>query len=226
MMLSDGSSMPSRVIAIHVIIPPTLAAQLDALFANRPLQSNAKVAKPLGISGRTLRRLGDQGKIRYRLKGTAHRQHAREDVEAYLTRDFAWARTSQDERTELRKRRSGTTISNSGRRANNRASSFAAARAREQRRRLIASLETLCMYFGGDTPLMAVTPDTIATAAARWARTALRRYNRRTDQVEPTKRAILPKLASVNRQIVEPMRRLPKYGKTVLGLPIDLEVFD
>jgi hypothetical protein len=69
------------------------------------------------------------------------------------------------------------------------------------------TLETLCTFFGGDTPLMAVTPDMIATAAARRARTPLRRYNRRTDQVEPTKSAILPKLASVNRQIVEPMRR-------------------
>jgi integrase len=88
------------------------------------------------------------------------------------------------------------------------------------------TLETLCTFFGGDTPLMAVTPDMIATAAARRARTPLRRYNRRTDQVEPTKSAILPKLASVNRQIVEPMRRLLKYAKTVLRLPIDLEVFD
>jgi hypothetical protein len=88
------------------------------------------------------------------------------------------------------------------------------------------TLETLCMFFGGETPLMAVTPDLIATAAARRARTPLRRYNRRTDRVETTKSAIPPKLASVNRQIVQPMRRLLKYAKTVLGLPIDLEVFD
>src|SRR5262249_31282497 len=58
------------------------------------------------------------------------------------------------------------------------------------------------------------------------AHTPLRRYriNRRTGEREQTKQ--LPKLTTVNRQVVEPMRRLLRRAKTVWRLPVDTEEFD
>ena len=85
-------------------------------------------------------------------------------------------------------------------------------------------LEALCVFYGHDTLLVSIGPDEVAKAAARRARTPIRRFNRRTGEVEPTRH--LPSAATVNRQVVEPMRRLLRRAKKAWGLPVDLEQFD
>lgn len=89
----------------------------------------------------------------------------------------------------------------------------------------ITTLEALKTFFGPDTLMVGVSPDDVATAAARRARTPLARYNRRYGTVVPTKEKLLPTAATVNRQIFEPMRRLLRRAKVVWKLPIDLDTF-
>jgi hypothetical protein len=89
----------------------------------------------------------------------------------------------------------------------------------------ITTLEALKTFFGPDTLLIGVSSEDVATAAARRARTPLVRYNRRNGTIVPTKDKLLPTAATVNRQIVEPMRRLLRRAKIVWKLPIDLDAF-
>jgi hypothetical protein len=77
-----------------------------------------------------------------------------------------------------------------------------------------------------DTLLVGIDPEAVTNAAARRARTPLRRYNRKTGTVMPTKKKPLPSDATANRQIVEPMQRLLHCGKTIWKLPIDLDQFN
>ncbi|KWT70706.1 Phage integrase [Hyphomicrobium sulfonivorans] len=84
-------------------------------------------------------------------------------------------------------------------------------------------LETLKEMFGADTQLITIDPDAISSAAEHFSRTRIRRFNRRTGEVESTKHYPTP--SSVNRMIIEPMRRLLRRAKRVWGLPIDLEQF-
>jgi integrase len=86
------------------------------------------------------------------------------------------------------------------------------------------NLELVCEFYGPETLLVSVDPDGVAKAAARRSRSHLRRFNRRTGQTERTN--ILPKPATVNRQVVEPMRRILRRAKKAWKLPIDLEQFD
>jgi len=63
-------------------------------------------------ASKTLRRLSEAGKIRCRPKGTCHRQYAREDVEAYLSRDIERARTPHATKRASASRHSSTSSSN------------------------------------------------------------------------------------------------------------------
>ena len=84
--------------------------------------------------------------------------------------------------------------------------------------------EQLKQFYGADTRLVDIGPNAVSEAALKRARTPVHRYNRRTDTIEPTKQ--LPKPATVNRMVVEPMRRLLRHAKKAWELPIDLEKFD
>jgi len=86
------------------------------------------------------------------------------------------------------------------------------------------NLEIICTFLGADTLLVDVTPELVARAATERAKTPIRRYNRRTKTVVSTRK--LPSPASVNRQLIEPLRRLLRYAKKVWRVPIDLEDFD
>jgi integrase len=85
-------------------------------------------------------------------------------------------------------------------------------------------LETVKEFFGADTMLVTIDPDMVSATAADYSRARVRRFNRHTGTVEPTKR--LPAPSSVNRMIVEPMRRILRRAKKAWKLPIDLEQFD
>lgn len=86
------------------------------------------------------------------------------------------------------------------------------------------NLEVICTFLGAETLLVDVTPELVARAATERARTPIRRYDRRTKTVRPTR--ILPAPSSVNRQLIEPLRRLLRHAKKVWRVPIDLEDFD
>ncbi|MBZ0259825.1 MAG: helix-turn-helix domain-containing protein, partial [Hyphomicrobiales bacterium] len=66
----------------------------------------------LDISTKTLRELGNSGKIVYRLKGTSWRCYAREDVEAFIGR-ISCQSTSPSEKTDRSKARTTNLISSS-----------------------------------------------------------------------------------------------------------------
>lgn len=86
------------------------------------------------------------------------------------------------------------------------------------------NLEVICTFLGAETLLVDVTPELVARAATERARTPLRRYDRSTKTVRPTR--ILPGPSTVNRQLIEPLRRLLRHAKRVWKVPIDLEEFD
>src|SRR5262249_18790242 len=94
-------------------IPPSIARALDDLYASGPLQTTKAVSKVLNICDKTLRRAGDAGKIAFTLKGTSHRLHTREAVEAYFLGDYEWASINQRGRTAGQNLLIGTTISSS-----------------------------------------------------------------------------------------------------------------
>ena len=103
--------------------------------------------------------------------------------------------------------------------------------------------QELCMgelrrFFGEDTLLCAIEPDDVASAAAERARTPLTKlkrlgnFTRKRDRSpdhssgyawRETKRYPAP--ATINRQLIEPLRRLLRRAKKHWGVPIDLEKF-
>ena len=84
--------------------------------------------------------------------------------------------------------------------------------------------EVISTYLGPETLLVDITPAMVADAAARRERTPQRAYNRRSKQVELTKHRT--SVATVNRQLVQPLRRFLKYARYTLGVPIDLSQFE
>ena len=87
-------------------------------------------------------------------------------------------------------------------------------------------LEYLSRFLGPDTLLVGITPELVANAAAKRLRTPVERIRRVGDELRamPTRR--MPATSTVNRQIVEPLRRVLKRAKIVWRIPIDLEQFD
>jgi len=114
-------------------IPAALSIAMDGLFAGHPLAGHAEIAGLLQMSTATLRRLGNDRKIVYRLKGTAWRFYAREDVEQYL-RGMQCQSISPGEKTERSKARTGNSISCARSMVN--IVDFSAALMKERRKRL------------------------------------------------------------------------------------------
>lgn len=86
------------------------------------------------------------------------------------------------------------------------------------------NLEVISTFLGAETLLVDVTPELIARAAVERARTPIRRYHRGTKKFIITKK--LPVASTVNRQLIEPLRRMLRHAKKVWRVPIDLEDFD
>jgi integrase len=86
------------------------------------------------------------------------------------------------------------------------------------------NLEVISTFLGGETLLVDVTPELIARAAAERARTPIRRFHRITKEHIITNK--LPTPSTVNRQLIEPLRRMLRHAKKVWRVPIDLEEFD
>jgi hypothetical protein len=126
----EGLSMTQEV---HRAIAPSLVEALNKLFANRVFASGSQLAAVLGLSVKTLSRLGDAGKIGWRPKGSSkqpHRNYAREDVEAYLRGERPCPYTYRAVKTAARAVRTTSLTSVSSRRGRQKVNGFTAARAR------------------------------------------------------------------------------------------------
>lgn len=86
-------------------------------------------------------------------------------------------------------------------------------------------LVELVTYFGADTPLLSITPNTVAEAAAARAATPTKRNRKAGQVVELVSTGKLPAPATVNRQVIEPMRRVLRRAKKHWDVPIDLDQF-
>lgn len=87
------------------------------------------------------------------------------------------------------------------------------------------NLELIAKYLGPDLLLVSITPEMVADAARRRMQTPIERVQVVNGEriLAPTNH--FPKAATVNRQIIEPLRRLLTRAKRVWGVPIDLEQF-
>lgn len=88
------------------------------------------------------------------------------------------------------------------------------------------NLEYVNRLLGGETLLVDVTADKIASAASRRAAepiTILKRVNGELKRV-PIQKAVT--LSTVNRQVIEPIRRLLRRARRVWKVPVDLEAID
>lgn len=125
----------------------SLDAEIEALFSDCALQSNEAVAKVLGISGKTLRRLGDAQRIGWQGKGVGlkpHRLYTLEDVKAYLEKaKRKCQRTSRSEKTG-RSSRSVTTSISGLRRSGQPSPKGSVVRRARERKHLLKKWKTRC----------------------------------------------------------------------------------
>jgi integrase len=87
------------------------------------------------------------------------------------------------------------------------------------------NLELVAKYLGPDTLLVSISPEMVADAARRRMRAPIERMQVICGKkvLAPTNQ--FPKPATVNRQIIEPLRRLLLRAKRVWRVPLDLEQF-
>ena len=94
--------------------------------------------------------------------------------------------------------------------------------AREQEDHCMSELKR---FYGEDTPLVAINPDAVSRAAAERADTRTVRWRKAGGELLPMPTDKLPAPATVNRQVIEPMRRVLRRAKKHWGVPIDLDQF-
>ncbi len=240
-------------------LPPSMVEALSAAFTGRKRIGSSAVARVLEISERTLRRLGDSGKIGWRPKGASddqpHRQYTREDIEAYLRGEppcpytcHVIKKNRSRSRTYLfdfKLKPKGSSVSQRFHGSTGQKSEKAARRVEQRLKELaklgqlsgamtvseackrywmrrwsarahrMTRLPTLSLFrrYSVRDLVVDVTPEMIATAAVLRSRTPLRRYDRGTKTLKLTN--ILPKPSTVNRQFIEPTRRMLRYAKKV-----------
>lgn len=85
------------------------------------------------------------------------------------------------------------------------------------------SLEYIKRLLGAETLLIDVNSELISTAAARRAAEPVMVRRRVVDQIVPVPTGKVVSLSSVNRQIVEPIRRLLRRARKVWKVPVDLD---
>jgi hypothetical protein len=117
------------------VLPASLSAALDRLFAKHPLASHVAVAVLLSVSCKTLHRLGDDRIIFYRLRGTSRRCYAREDIERYWGTTQCQSTGNGTSAARSPRRSSTMTSSSSSRRGNVVAFTAQLARERNARRK-------------------------------------------------------------------------------------------
>jgi integrase len=88
------------------------------------------------------------------------------------------------------------------------------------------NLELVSRFIGPEVLVVAITPDLIASAMRKRRETPIERAQIVNGEkvLAPTK--LYPKTSTVNRQILEPLRRVLIRAKRVWRVPVDLEQFD
>lgn len=94
--------------------------------------------------------------------------------------------------------------------------------ARKQQEHCMAELKR---FYGADTPILVISPDHVAQAVALRAETPISRERVVDGALRRVDTGKLPAPATVNRQVVQPLRRVLRRAKKHWGVPIDLERF-
>lgn len=94
--------------------------------------------------------------------------------------------------------------------------------ARKQQEHCMSCLRT---YYGEDTPLLSITPNMISKAVTKCSETELTREKLVDGKLQRVKIGKFPTPATVNRQVVQPLRRVMRRAKKHWGVPIDLDQF-
>ena len=95
-------------------------------------------------------------------------------------------------------------------------------KARMQQEHCMRQLEH---FYGGETPLIAIDSDVILRAVTKRKTTELTEVRIVDGELEEVGNGKFPAPATVNRQVVEPMRRLLRRAKKKWKVPVDLEQF-
>lgn len=93
------------------------------------------------------------------------------------------------------------------------------------RRQQVLCLSELVAYYGEETPLVSISPNDISRVAAERAATPIHVKRKTPSGVEMVPTDRLPSPSTVNRQVIEPMRRLLRRARRHWKIPIDLDQF-
>lgn len=86
-------------------------------------------------------------------------------------------------------------------------------------------MNSLLTYYGEETPLLSITPNLISQAVTKCQATELTRERRVDGELKRVGIGKFPAPATVNRQVVQPLRRVMRRAKKHWGVPIDLDQF-
>lgn len=95
----------------------------------------------------------------------------------------------------------------------------------QARRQQDLCMQELVTYYGEDTPLMAISPDTVSAAASAKAEAPCVKWKMVDGELLPMPMDRFPTPGTVNRQVIQPMRRLLRRAKKQWKIPLDLEQF-
>ena len=96
---------------------------------------------------------------------------------------------------------------------------------RQARRQQELCMTELLTYYGEETPIIALTSDDVAKAVTRRAATEIVRWKKVDGELLPIPTGKLPKPATVNRQVVAPLRRVLRRARIQWKVPVDLGQF-
>ena len=96
----------------------------------------------------------------------------------------------------------------------------------QARRQQQHCMTELLIYYGEETPLVAITPDMITKAAATRAETETVRWKMHEGELLPMPTGRLPSPSTVNRQVIQPMRRVLRRAAKHWGVPINIAAFE
>ena len=86
-------------------------------------------------------------------------------------------------------------------------------------------LAELIAYYGADTPLVSISPDLVAKVVAERAAMPVLVKTRTPEGIQWLPGDRLPSASTVNRQVVEPLRRVLRRARKHWKIPVDLDQF-
>jgi integrase len=86
-------------------------------------------------------------------------------------------------------------------------------------------MATLLLFYGTETPLLAISPNRVSEAVTKFKNTELTREKKVDGILQRVPTGKFPAPGTVNRQVVGPMRRVLRRAKKHWEVPIDLDKF-